>query len=294
MTVGSTGNIVGYDDYYPYGMTMSGRSLTGSADARYKFTGKERDSETGWDYFIARDYESRIGRMLSIDPHSSLYPSNSPYEYALSNPLITIDPDGKDTLYFNQNGDYTGRYSKGGDNIGYVTDKNGKNTRSFAFLDPTDVKSLESTRDANGNLTDSKNWMKNGDKFVIMGLNLNVENLVDPIVGLSIADAQGLDLGGRLGFIAAESLPEGKMDFTFYKNPLGSMLKTSELALIGGMSYNRFDAGNYFWGAAMNSLGFSPSFAQFAARMYERIFKGRKDQVYDQRAIWNGATRVKR
>ena len=102
MTVGSTGNIVGYDDYYPYGMTMSGRSLTGSADARYKFTGKERDSETGWDYFIARDYDSRIGRMLSIDPHSSLYPSLSPYNYAGNNPITFFDPTGMDSTNSNK------------------------------------------------------------------------------------------------------------------------------------------------------------------------------------------------
>jgi hypothetical protein len=54
MTVDTTGTVVGYDDYYPYGMQMSGRSYTSSADQRYKpacrqaglrtegvFTGKE-------------------------------------------------------------------------------------------------------------------------------------------------------------------------------------------------------------------------------------------------------------
>ncbi len=46
MTVDANGNVVGYDDYYPYGEVMTGRSLTPSGeDARYKFipqTGQAR------------------------------------------------------------------------------------------------------------------------------------------------------------------------------------------------------------------------------------------------------------
>ena len=57
------------------------------------------------------------------------------------------------------------------------------------------------------------------------------------------------------------------------------------------MAYNRYDAGNYFWGAAMSKMVFSPSFAQYAARLYEKIWNSREDQIYDQISIWNGATR---
>ena len=95
MTVNSTGGIVGYDDYYPYGMQMSGRSYVSSADQRYKFTGKERDfSETGWDYFGARYYDSRIGKWLQVDPLAGKYPSLSPYNYAANNPMFFVDPSG--------------------------------------------------------------------------------------------------------------------------------------------------------------------------------------------------------
>jgi hypothetical protein len=34
----------------------------------YKFTGKERDTETGLDYFGARYYSQNIGRFASVDP----------------------------------------------------------------------------------------------------------------------------------------------------------------------------------------------------------------------------------
>jgi RHS repeat-associated protein len=295
VTVDEEGEIASYYGYDPWGMVLDGRSGNfGIANEKYKFTGKERDDETNYDYFGARYYDARIGRWLQVDPKMDIYPKINPFNYVLNNPLTTIDPDGRDTLYFDQNGNYAGKYSKGGENIGHIQDKEGNFISSFSFLDPSDAASIISTRDENGNMTGEKTWIKNGDEFVITGLNLNIENSVDAIVNLSIANAKGMSFGGRLGFIAGESMPEGSMDFTYFKNPLGVMLKTNELAVIGKMSYNRFDAGNYFWGAAMRELGFSSGMAQLAARTYERIKNNRSDQNYDQIAIWNGALRVKK
>jgi len=60
VTVNSLGAVAAYDDFDPYGMGLDGRSgVVGEADARYKFTGKERDVETGYDCFGARYYEAR-------------------------------------------------------------------------------------------------------------------------------------------------------------------------------------------------------------------------------------------
>jgi RHS repeat-associated protein len=65
-----------------------------------RFTGKERDSESGNDYFGARYFGSSTGRFLSPDP-SQLYfadPTNPQslnlYSYVRNNPLINIDPTG--------------------------------------------------------------------------------------------------------------------------------------------------------------------------------------------------------
>lgn len=38
-----------YSDYYPFGKQMPARNLVGSSDGRYKYTSKERDTETGSD-----------------------------------------------------------------------------------------------------------------------------------------------------------------------------------------------------------------------------------------------------
>ena len=66
----------------------------------YKFTGKERDAESGLDYFGARYYSSNMGRFSSPDPGWFLAASlDNPqtwnqYSYALNNPLKYTDPTG--------------------------------------------------------------------------------------------------------------------------------------------------------------------------------------------------------
>ena len=63
-------------------------------DERYKFTGKERDSETGYDYFGARFFWSAFGHWLSVDPLAEKTPGISPYAYCNWNPIKYKDPDG--------------------------------------------------------------------------------------------------------------------------------------------------------------------------------------------------------
>jgi RHS repeat-associated protein len=60
-----------------------------------KFTGMERDQETGYDYFGARYYDSRISVWLSPDPLFEKHLQWSPYNYVLRNPFVLIDPDGR-------------------------------------------------------------------------------------------------------------------------------------------------------------------------------------------------------
>jgi RHS repeat-associated protein len=69
------------------------------------FTGKERDSESGNDYFGARYYGSSMGRFMSPDPSGLAFanPGNPQslnlYSYALNNPLINIDPTGMECVW---------------------------------------------------------------------------------------------------------------------------------------------------------------------------------------------------
>jgi RHS repeat-associated protein len=87
-------------DYYPYGGEENDYCTTPVAQ-NYKFTGKERDAESGLDNFGARSDASSLGRFMSADPGGFFKHLIDPqglnrYAYARDNPLIHIDPDGKD------------------------------------------------------------------------------------------------------------------------------------------------------------------------------------------------------
>ncbi len=95
----SSGGIVEDSDYYPFG---GERVVVNNDPNPYKFTGKERDTETNLDYFVARYYSSGYGRFLSPDPLSVLdklleTPQDlNLYTYTINNPLRYFDPNGED------------------------------------------------------------------------------------------------------------------------------------------------------------------------------------------------------
>ena len=79
-------------------------AMTGPVSGCYKFTGKERDAESGNDYFGARYYGSSMGRFMSPDWSAKIEPvpyskldnpqSLNLYSYTLNNPLSNVDTDG--------------------------------------------------------------------------------------------------------------------------------------------------------------------------------------------------------
>lgn len=72
-------------------------SISSADSCSFTFTGKEKDSESGYHYFGARYYDSEALTMwLSVDPMSDKYPSLSPYNYCAWNPVKLVDPDGRE------------------------------------------------------------------------------------------------------------------------------------------------------------------------------------------------------
>jgi len=82
-------------DFDAWGYLLDERSFD-SDESKYKFTSKERDKESNYDYFGARYYDAKIGRWAQVEPLLDKYPSVTPYNYSLNNPLRIIDPNGAD------------------------------------------------------------------------------------------------------------------------------------------------------------------------------------------------------
>ncbi len=116
MVTDGNGNVQSFADYLPSGEEI--QSGVGNRSALYyppsdlavadgvtqKFTGKERDGETGIDYFGARYFSAAQGRWTSPDwserpepiPYANLGDPQSLnlYGYVHDNPLLAPDPDG--------------------------------------------------------------------------------------------------------------------------------------------------------------------------------------------------------
>ena len=90
--VDGSGTVTATYDYRSYGKVLA---TSGTDATRFRFTGHERDDESGLDYMLARSYAYDIGRFLRPDPMQDEYPGLSPYAYANNNPLKYVDPDGE-------------------------------------------------------------------------------------------------------------------------------------------------------------------------------------------------------
>ncbi len=79
------------EEYYAFGETSFGSY----AKKRYKYSGKERDEESGMYYYGARYYSAWTCRFTSVDPKSPEYSWQSSYVFAANNPIMFIDVNGE-------------------------------------------------------------------------------------------------------------------------------------------------------------------------------------------------------
>lgn len=111
------GEVSQHMEYFAFGETFVEEHRS-SNNSPYKFNGKELDEETGWYYYGARYYDPRISIWLSVDPlanvdylmndeayingehNGGVYNSfnHNSYGYCYQNPIVLIDPDGKQTM----------------------------------------------------------------------------------------------------------------------------------------------------------------------------------------------------
>jgi RHS repeat-associated protein len=88
--------IISYEEYHPFGTTsFQARNAAINATAkRYRFTGMERDEESGLEYHNSRYYSPWLGRWISSDP-AGIEDGTNVFIYVNDNPVLMIDPGGQ-------------------------------------------------------------------------------------------------------------------------------------------------------------------------------------------------------
>ena len=110
-------SIISYEEYYPFGSTayqvMRNQTETSK---RYRYTGKERDEESGLYYHGARYYAPWLARWTTVDP-IGIKDGINDYVYCSNNPVLKKDEKGTDggtwTTTYDSNGNPV--YSSTGD-----------------------------------------------------------------------------------------------------------------------------------------------------------------------------------
>jgi len=90
--------IISYEEYHPFGTTayQAKNQDIKSAAKRYRYTGMERDEETGLEYHSARYYAPWLGRWMNADP-IGIGDGVNVYGYAHGNPVSLHDTNGMNT-----------------------------------------------------------------------------------------------------------------------------------------------------------------------------------------------------
>lgn len=91
-----TGALISHEEYHPYGTTAC-VAVTSAREVparRYRYTGKERDEETGFTYHGARYYAPWLARWTAADPGGMIDGVNW-YAYVRGNPVGKVDPSGR-------------------------------------------------------------------------------------------------------------------------------------------------------------------------------------------------------
>lgn len=207
-TVNATGQLVGWDDYYPFGGQMPGRSMNmANPNDLYKFTGHERDTEAGLmlDFMNARNYDPEMGRFLQRDPLASQYPGFSPYVYVFNNPVRYFDPTGMWVAEYDEEGNVVMVHYEEGDTFESLYTQLGLTAETFAEQFGVDLSM--GPAGMSFNITD---LVLNNTDFVSSFEGSNCHGFVCTVSGAMSQETMvaGQELFSTLGNVTATSTPQ--------------------------------------------------------------------------------------
>jgi RHS repeat-associated protein len=190
----STGSIQDDIDFEPFGGEHDYSSASGN---HYKFTGKERDAESGNDYFGARYYASSMGRFMSPDPSQLVYADQTNpqslnlYSYVRNNPLVNTDPTGMECVWDD------GSYDSNDDpDTGSYAQCQGPNGAGGTWVDHSFF------QNANNNGANLPDWSPDANSSTSPTSPLGLANLVSTCTA-TILNATNSATGGQ-GFTSAD------------------------------------------------------------------------------------------
>jgi RHS repeat-associated protein len=92
--IDSNGIVLNHLTYDSFGQVIS--ETNSNIDFRYGYTGRERDEETGLDYYRTRYYDSVVGRFISEDTIGFKGGDTNLYRYVSNSPISNTDPFGQE------------------------------------------------------------------------------------------------------------------------------------------------------------------------------------------------------
>jgi RHS repeat-associated protein len=222
VVTGQNQGVVTRYDYLPYGEEIGAgvgsrtapMGYGGADSTKQKFTSKERDIESGLDYFLARYYSSAQGRFTSVDPLLSSAKRTLPqswnrYTYTYNNPLRFVDPNGEDVKVL------------GEEALKRIRQTLPEKIRDQVILDKNsliDKKSLNKIKSDDQNFKDLKT-MVNSSKVVEFGIATEVKGIgqfeYKTVEAMRKETAEALAQSGLTSEQLAEALKEIKIPTSF-------------------------------------------------------------------------------